>query len=54
MKFLFLFVGAQLCAVVVSQFGVPDMLGMIFWGIFYRNVGFADYGEMVKVESFLR
>ena len=54
MRFLFLFVGAQLCAIVVTQFGVPDMLGMIFWGILYRNVGLADYGEMAKVESFLR
>ena len=54
MRFLFLFVGAQLCAIVVTQFGVPDMLGMIFWGILYRNVGLAEYGEMAKVESFLR
>lgn len=54
MKFLFLFVGAQLCGIVVSQFGVPDMLGMIFWGVLYRNVGFAEFGELAKLESFLR
>ena len=54
MRLLFLFVGAQLCAIVVSQFGVPDMLGMIFWGILYRNVGFADYEDMSKAEAFLR
>lgn len=46
--------GAQLCGIICAQFGVPDMLGMIFWGVLYRNLGFAEYGELLKVESFFR
>lgn len=29
---LFLFIGAQFCGILVSFTGLPDMLGMLFWG----------------------
>lgn len=31
-RMLFLFIGAQFCGTLVSFTGLPDMLGMLFWG----------------------
>uniref|UniRef100_A0A2M4AMQ4 Putative cation proton antiporter n=2 Tax=Anopheles triannulatus TaxID=58253 RepID=A0A2M4AMQ4_9DIPT len=54
MRLLFLFVGAQTCGVLVSLTGLPDMLGMLFWGVLYANVGWADFAGYQRVEVFLR
>ncbi|ETN59730.1 hypothetical protein AND_008669 [Anopheles darlingi] len=55
LRLLFLFVGAQTCGVlVVSLTGLPDMLGMLFWGVLYANVGWADFSGYGRVEVFLR
>ncbi|XP_035776826.1 sodium/hydrogen exchanger 9B2-like isoform X1 [Anopheles albimanus] len=54
MRLLFLFVGAQTCGVLVSLAGLPDMLGMLFWGVLYANVGWADFSGYQRLEVFLR
>ncbi|XP_061505100.1 sodium/hydrogen exchanger 9B2 isoform X3 [Anopheles gambiae] len=54
MRLAFLFVGAQACGVLVSLTGLPDMLGMLFWGVLYANVGWADFAGYERVEVFLR
>ncbi|XP_050100008.1 sodium/hydrogen exchanger 9B2 isoform X2 [Anopheles aquasalis] len=54
MRLLFLFVGAQTCGVLVALTGLPDMLGMLFWGVLYANVGWADFSGYQRVEVFLR
>uniref|UniRef100_A0AAG5CRN3 Cation/H+ exchanger transmembrane domain-containing protein n=1 Tax=Anopheles atroparvus TaxID=41427 RepID=A0AAG5CRN3_ANOAO len=54
MRLAFLFVGAQACGILVSLTGLPDMLGMLFWGVLYANVGWADFGGYERLEVFLR
>ncbi|XP_049279749.1 sodium/hydrogen exchanger 9B2 isoform X1 [Anopheles funestus] len=54
MRLMFLFVGAQACGILVSLTGLPDMLGMLFWGVLYANVGWADFTGYERVEVFLR
>ncbi|XP_049534078.1 sodium/hydrogen exchanger 9B2 isoform X2 [Anopheles darlingi] len=54
LRLLFLFVGAQTCGVLVALTGLPDMLGMLFWGVLYANVGWADFSGYGRVEVFLR
>ncbi|XP_035904171.1 sodium/hydrogen exchanger 9B2 isoform X1 [Anopheles stephensi] len=54
MRLVFLFVGAQACGILVSLTGLPDMLGMLFWGVLYANVGWADFAGYERVEVFLR
>lgn len=54
MRMAFLFLGAKLCGVIVALFGIPDLLGMMFWGILYRNIGLADFEDYEAVESVLR
>lgn len=54
MRLWFLFVGAQISGILVSLTGLPDMLGMLFWGVLYTNVGWAEFQGLQKVEVFLR
>ncbi|XP_053669409.1 sodium/hydrogen exchanger 9B2 [Anopheles marshallii] len=54
MRLVFLFVGAEACGILVSLTGLPDMLGMLFWGVLYANVGWADFTGYERVEVFLR
>ncbi|XP_050321119.1 sodium/hydrogen exchanger 9B2 isoform X1 [Bactrocera neohumeralis] len=54
MRIFFLFVGAQLSGVLVTFLRLPDMLGMLFFGVLYTNVGLADFTGYDKFEAFLR
>jgi hypothetical protein len=54
MRMLFLFVGAQVCGIIISLIGLPDMLGMIFWGVFYTNIGLGNFDELNRLEGSLR
>lgn len=54
MRIIFLFVGAQICGTLVSFTGLPDMLGMLFWGVFYTNVGWGDFEGYGGLEAVLR
>lgn len=49
-----LFGGAQLCGWTVAALGVPDMLGMIGWGVLWANVGWADFEGWSPLEAALR
>ncbi|XP_055696956.1 putative SLC9B1-like protein SLC9B1P1 isoform X2 [Phlebotomus papatasi] len=54
MRMAFLFVGGQICGVLVSLIGLPDMLGMIGWGVFYRNIGLGNFVGLSGLEAILR
>lgn len=54
MRMLLLFVGAQVCGIVVSFVGLPDMLGMMFFGILYTNVGWGHFEGLSRLEAALR
>lgn len=54
MRMTFLFVGAQICGLLVSSVGLPDMLGMLFWGVFYTNVGLGNFHGYEGLEAVLR
>lgn len=54
MRMVFLFVGAKLIGVLVAFVGIPDLLGMMFWGVFYRNIGLGEFEGFEVAESFMR
>lgn len=54
MRIAFLFVGAEIAGIVVTFMRLPDMLGMLFFGVFYTNMGLADFTGYGVLELFLR
>ncbi|XP_065721993.2 sodium/hydrogen exchanger 9B2 isoform X3 [Drosophila suzukii] len=54
MRIAFLFVGAQISGILVTFVNLPDMLGMLFFGVLYANVGLANFEGYQKFELFLR
>lgn len=50
----FLFVGAQICGLIVTVLRLPDMLGMLFWGVLYTNIGLGDFQGYEGLEAVLR
>ncbi|XP_059218375.1 sodium/hydrogen exchanger 9B2 [Stomoxys calcitrans] len=54
MRIVLLFVGAQTAGILVTFINLPDMLGMLFFGVLYANVGLADFTGYAKFEGFLR
>ncbi|XP_055678968.1 putative SLC9B1-like protein SLC9B1P1 isoform X2 [Lutzomyia longipalpis] len=54
MRLVFLFIGGQTCGIIVSLIGLPDMLGMIGWGVLYRNVGWGNFSGLEGLEAILR
>ncbi|XP_059610429.1 putative SLC9B1-like protein SLC9B1P1 isoform X2 [Phlebotomus argentipes] len=54
MRMVFLFIGGQTCGILVSFVGLPDMLGMIGWGVFYRNIGLGTFVGLQGLEAILR
>ncbi|KAL5284996.1 SLC9B2.2 family protein [Megaselia abdita] len=54
MRIIFLFVGAQISGIIVTFIKLPDMLGMLFFGVLYTNVGLADFSGFGGLEAFLR
>lgn len=53
-RMAFLFAGGQLCGWAVEAIGVPDMLGMIGWGVLFANAGLADFAGLGRLEATLR
>lgn len=55
-RMLFLFVGAKIIGLIVTFLGIPDILGMLCWGILFRNVGIGEFDGFgfEATESFLR
>lgn len=54
MRLVFLFIGAKICGIIVTFAGIPDLLGMMAFGVFYRNVGLGEFDGYESAESFLR
>ncbi|EDW28191.1 GL27363 [Drosophila persimilis] len=54
MRIAFLFVGAQLSGILVTFVHLPDMLGMLFFGVLYANLGLANFEGYQGFELFLR
>ncbi|XP_043064942.1 sodium/hydrogen exchanger 9B2 isoform X2 [Drosophila ficusphila] len=54
MRIAFLFVGAQITGILVTFVHLPDMLGMLFFGVLYANLGLANFQGYQKFELFLR
>uniref|UniRef100_A0A1A9ZZS2 Cation/H+ exchanger transmembrane domain-containing protein n=1 Tax=Glossina pallidipes TaxID=7398 RepID=A0A1A9ZZS2_GLOPL len=54
MRILFLFIGAQTIGVLFTFIQLPDMLGMLFFGVLYANLGWANFIDYEKFEAFLR
>ncbi|KAH8284322.1 hypothetical protein KR018_003924 [Drosophila ironensis] len=54
MRIAFLFVGAHIAGILVSFVHLPDMLGMLFFGVLYSNVGLANFEGYQRFELFLR
>ncbi|XP_017145172.2 sodium/hydrogen exchanger 9B2 isoform X2 [Drosophila miranda] len=54
MRIAFLFVGAQLSGILVTFAHLPDMLGMLFFGVLYANLGLANFEGYQGFELFLR
>lgn len=54
MRIAFLFAGAELAGILVTFMRLPDMLGMLFFGVLYTNLGLADFSGYGALELFLR
>lgn len=54
MRMAFLFIGAQLSGILITFIKLPDMLGMLFFGVLYTNVGLGDFSEIQGLEASLR
>lgn len=54
MRMAFLFVGAQLSGILITFVKLPDMLGMLFFGVLYTNVGLGDFSAIQGLEAALR
>ncbi|KAL9891581.1 na[+]/H[+] hydrogen antiporter 2 isoform 3-T7 [Glossina fuscipes fuscipes] len=54
MRIIFLFIGAQTIGVLFTFIQLPDMLGMLFFGVLYANLGWANFKDYEKFEAFLR
>ncbi|XP_065372260.1 sodium/hydrogen exchanger 9B2 [Calliphora vicina] len=54
MRLILLIVGAQVTGILVTFVKMPDMLGMLFFGVLYTNLGWADFSGYQRLEAFLR
>ncbi|KAJ6640327.1 Sodium/hydrogen exchanger 9B2, partial [Pseudolycoriella hygida] len=54
MRMIFLFAGAQMCGQFVTLLRLPDTLGMLFWGVFYTNIGLGNFHGYQGLEPILR
>ncbi|XP_032289350.1 sodium/hydrogen exchanger 9B1 isoform X2 [Drosophila virilis] len=54
MRIILLFVGAQISGILVTFIHLPDMLGMLFFGVLYTNIGLANFEGYERFELFLR
>ncbi|XP_017847791.1 sodium/hydrogen exchanger 9B1 [Drosophila busckii] len=54
MRIVLLFVGAQIMGLMVTFLSLPDMLGMLLFGVVYGNVGLAYFEGYGMFEKLLR
>lgn len=53
-RLAFLFIGAQLSGILITFIGLPEMLGMIGFGVLFANLGFGNFDGLDALETFLR
>lgn len=53
-RFALLFVGAQICGILIPFINLPEMLGMIGFGVLFANMGLANFEGLSALETFLR
>lgn len=49
-----LFIGSKILGVLVSLVGVPDLIGMMAFGVIYNVVGLSDFRGHEDSQAFLR
>lgn len=49
-----LFIGGQAFGIVLRLVNWPEMLGMIGFGVFFANVGYANFDGYTQLEAFFR
>lgn len=49
-----LFIGGQAFGVVLRLLNWPEMLGMIGFGVFFANLGYANFDGFMELEAFFR
>lgn len=49
-----LFIGAQICGVILRLLHLPEMLGMLGFGVFFTNMGWGDFTPYQSLESIFR
>lgn len=54
MRMAILFIGAQICGVVLRLLQLPEMLGMLGFGVFFTNMGWSDFTHYQSFESLFR
>lgn len=54
MRMAILFIGAQICGVMLRSLKMPEMLGMLGFGIFFTNMGWGDFTPYQPLESIFR
>lgn len=50
----FLFIGSQLCGILITFANLPEMLGMIGFGMLFTNLGYGNFEGMAALETILR
>lgn len=54
MRLAFLFVGAHMFGLIVQIISLPDMIGMLAWGVLFANLGIGKFEGYQDLEAFLR
>lgn len=54
MRMAILFIGAQICGILLRLFKLPEMLGMLGFGVFFTNMEYANFEGYNELESILR
>lgn len=49
-----LFVGAQICGIILRIIQWPEMLGMLGFGVLFANIGLANFDGFNEFEVFFR
>lgn len=53
-RMVILFIGAQFCGVILRSIKMPEMLGMLGFGMFFANMGWANFDGYNEFETILR
>lgn len=54
LRMILLFIGAQIWGICLKLLNLPEMLGMISFGIFFTNMGWDNFEGYGELETFLR